>query len=238
MPPGTAKNASENVVVHPERLQDPRRFNMGGQYSAQKHPKYPIKVFVNSMSDLFHDQVPDAFIQQVFNVMTDPDHSHRVFQILTKRGERAAKWPGPWTPNIWMGVTCGHRDSKHQIDTLRGCAAKVKFVSAEPLLTSLSPLNLSGIDWIIVGGESGSGYRPMEMSWAREVRDAAVAQGAAFFYKQDSSGASSKRKYLVEEDGSCWQWLQYPDYLVPPLRVEPDSLKTHLKLFSAYQPAA
>src|ERR1019366_8484218 len=156
--PWTATNAAENVVEHPERLNDPRRFNMGGQYSEQQPPRYPIKIFVDSMSDLFHDQVSDAFIEQVFGVMTDLAHRHRIFQIATKRPERAAKWPGPWTPNIWMGVTCGHYKSKPRIDVLRGCAAHVKFISAEPLLTSLKPLDLTGIDWIIAGGESGTGF--------------------------------------------------------------------------------
>jgi protein gp37 len=235
--PWTATNAAENVVEHPERLNDPRRFNMGGQYSEQQHPRYPIKIFVDSMSDLFHDQVSDAFIEQVFGVMTDLAHRHRIFQIATKRPERAAKWPGPWTPNIWMGVTCGHYKSKPRIDVLRGCGAHVKFVSAEPLLTSLNPLDLTGIDWIIAGGESGTGFRPMEMAWAREIRDEAVSRGAAFFYKQDAAGCNGQRKYLVEEDGSCWKWLQYPDYLIPPVLVAPQNLKDHQKRFPWYTPS-
>ena len=232
--PWTANNASVNVVEHPGRLSNPTGFNMGGKLSEQKHPRYPIKIFVDSMSDLFHNQVSDAFIEQVFGVMTDPKHRHRIFQIPTKRPERAAKWPGPWTPNIWMGVTCGHYKSKPRIDTLRDCAAQVKFVSAEPLLTSLKPLDLTGIDWIIAGGESGTGFRPMEMSWAREVRDEAVSQGTAFFYKQDAAGCNGQRKYLVEEDGSCWKWLQYPDYLIPPVLVAPQNLKDHQKRFPWY----
>jgi protein gp37 len=235
--PWTATNASVNVVEHPERLSNPTGFNMGGKLSEQKHPRYPIKIFVDSMSDLFHDQVSDAFIEQVFGVMTDPKHRHRIFQILTKRPGRAVKWPGPWTPNIWMGVTCGHYKSKPRIDILRGCAAHVKFISAEPLLTSLKPLDLTGIDWIIAGGESGTGFRPMEMSWARESRDEAVSQGTAFFYKQDAAGSNGQRKYLVEEDGSCWKWLQYPDYLIPPVQVAPQNLKYHKKRFPLCVPS-
>jgi protein gp37 len=235
--PWTAANASINIVEHPKLLCYPARFNKGKE-AGEEHPRYPIKIFVNSMSDLFHEQVSDRFIEQVFAVMTAPEHQHRVFQILTKRPERTVNWPGPWTDNIWLGVTCGHRKSLPLIDTLRNSAAKVKFVSAEPLLTSLLPLDLVGIDWIIVGGESGKGFRPMEMAWAREIRDEAVAKRTAFFFKQDASGTSSQRKYLVEEDGTCWQWLQYPDYRVAPVKVEPQNLKQHLKQFPGYQAVA
>jgi protein gp37 len=133
-----------------------------------------------------------------------------------------------------MGVTCGNYKSKPLIDTLRGCSAEVKFVSAEPLLTSLVPLDLTGIDWIIAGGESGTNSRPMDMAWAREIRDMAVASDTAFFFKQDSARKMGMRPYLVEEDGSCWQWLQFPKHRIPPVLVEPETLSTHFRLYPQF----
>jgi protein gp37 len=224
----------QNVVEHERRLKNVFTFTSVYKKGKKAHPKYPIKIFVDSMSDLFHERVSNSFIERVFGVMTAPENRQKIFQILTKREERAAKWPGPWTPNIWMGVTCGHKDSKHRIDPLRSCGAKTKFVSAEPLLTSLMPLDLTGIDWIIVGGESGAGYRPMNMEWAREIRDVAVDSCVPFFFKQDAAGCTGKRKYLVEEDGSCWEWLQFPKSRIPRVLVDPETLSTHLKLYPQY----
>ena len=121
------------------------------------------------MSDLFHPQVPDAFIADVFQVMNDlPQH---IFQILTKRPRRAAKWQGDWTENIWHGTSVENRKSLYRIDPLRECSAKVKFLSLEPLLEPLGELDLDGIHWVIVGGESGKGYREMNHAWEREIRD-------------------------------------------------------------------
>lgn len=233
----TKANSTRNVKERPERLNDTSLFTAEYKGGEQPHPRYPVKIFVDSMSDLFHERISDSFIAQVFHEMSLPANSDKIFQILTKRPERAAKWAGPWTPNIWMGVTCGHYNSKDRIDILKGSQAKVKFVSAEPLLTSLMPLDLKGIDWIIVGGEAANKnqrLRKMDMAWAREIRDAAVRSRTPFFFKQDSAGTTGKRKYLVEEDGSCWEWLQFPKYRIPSVRVEPETLSTHLKLYPQY----
>jgi protein gp37 len=121
--PWTHNNAEDNVVLHPERLTKPYTW------------KKPRRVFVNSMSDLFHELVPDDFIEQVFEVMADlPQHT---FQILTKRPKRAGRWPGPWTPNVWMGTSVENRRVLHRVEELRVCGARVRFLSCEPLLEDL-----------------------------------------------------------------------------------------------------
>lgn len=189
--PWTARNAPENVIVHPDRLRKP--------YSWKK----PTRVFVNSMSDLFHDRVPDEFIAQVFQVMNDlPQHT---FQVLTKRPERAAAWPGPWGANIWMGTSVEDSRALARIDSLRQCKARTRFLSAEPLLGPLEPLDLSGIHWVIVGGETGPGYRAMDPEWARAVRDRCLSEKVAFFFKQDSAPRPGTNPLL---DGLAWE--QYP----------------------------
>lgn len=197
----TARNAEINVQLHPERLHKPYTW------------KRPTRVFVNSMSDLFHPLVPDEFIAQIFAVMCDlPQHT---FQVLTKRPERALLWPGPWAPNIWMGTSVEDRRAVHRIQALRGCGAEVKFLSIEPLLGPLGPIDLTDIDWVIVGGESGRSYRPMNHNWAREIRDACVEAGVAFFFKQDSGPRTEMRPWL---DNMIWE--QYPGDLAPPRPVE------------------
>ena len=170
------------------------------------------------MSDLFHELIPDEYISQVFAVMADlPRHT---FQILTKRPERAAAWHGPWAPNIWMGTSVEDRRVLSRIDHLRQCDAAVRFVSAEPLLGPLGRLNLDGIDWVIVGGESGPRHRPMNHDWARQIRDKCVEVGVAFFFKQDSGPHIEMRPWL---DGMVWE--QYPGQLTPPYpRDEPSEL--------------
>lgn len=214
--PWTARNAKENVRLHPERLRKPYGW------------KAPSRVFVNSMSDLFHPLIPDVFIADVFAVMADlPQHT---FQILTKRPERAASWPGPWTPNIWMGATVEERRVIHRIDTLRHCAAHTRFLSCEPLLSSLGALDLSGIHWVIVGGESGwhmrssTNPRWIQQAWAREIRDACVAQQVAYFYKQDSGHKTELRPWLIETDGTRWEWHQFPGELIPPHQLIEDGV--------------
>lgn len=208
--PWTPANAEQNVILHPERLRAPTKW------------KTPSRVFVNSMSDTFHDQVPDDFIARIFAVMVDlPQHT---FQILTKRPERAATWPGPWPKNIWMGTSVEDALAMPRIDLLRQCKAQTRFLSCEPLLGPLPKIDLSGIAWVITGGESGlhmadpkwRAKRWMNMAWARELRDACVEQGAAFFYKQDSGLRTEERPWLVEEDGSRWTWEQYPSLMTPP----------------------
>lgn len=160
------------VAAHPATLLMPYRWTA------------PRVVFVNSMSDLFHARVSDDFIMRVFSVMADtPRHT---YQLLTKRPRRAHRLANqlPWRENIWLGVSVETPDQLWRIDELRETPATVRFVSAEPLLASLGTVNLSNIDWVIVGGESGHGYRPMHADWARELRDQCAAAGVSFFFKQ------------------------------------------------------
>lgn len=144
----------------------------------------PKRIFVNSMSDLFHEAVPEDFIRQVFDVMARADW--HVFQILTKRSERlAALAPRlPWSPNIWQGVSVESVRYTTRIDHLRTVPAAVRFLSIEPLLGPIPDLPLDDIDWVIVGGESGPGRRPMVAAWAREIRDQCLRAGVPFFFKQ------------------------------------------------------
>jgi protein gp37 len=165
-------NAAENVVLHPERLDQPLRW------------KRPRLIFVNSMSDLFHEQVPLAFIERVFDVMTEADR--HVFQILTKRHERMVELTPnlTWPTNVWMGVSIESRRWAERADALRQVPAAVRFISAEPLLGSLADLDLAGIDWLIAGGESGPGHRLVRPEWVRELRDICRVQRVPFFFKQ------------------------------------------------------
>ena len=160
------------------------------------------KIFVNSMSDLFHEDVPVEFIQRVFDVMRRADW-HR-FQILTKRSERLLDLSPllPWMPHIWMGVSVENRDYTFRIDSLRKTGAHIKFLSLEPLLGPLRRLNLKGIDWVIVGGESGPGARPMEWSWVIEIRNQCQIAGVPFFFKQ--WGGVNKKKTGRELEGRTW----------------------------------
>lgn len=146
--------------------------------------KQPSTVFVNSMSDLFHESVDVAFIERVFDVMNRA-HWHQ-FQILTKRSERVAELSSrlKWGPNIWQGVSVETADYLCRIDHLRGTEAHIKFLSLEPLLGPLSDLDLRGIHWAIVGGESGPGCRPMSADWARDIRLQCMKANVAFFFKQ------------------------------------------------------
>ncbi len=146
--------------------------------------KKPQTIFVNSMSDLFHADVPLAYIQRVFDVMCRA-HWHK-FQVLTKRAHRLAELSAelPWPANVWMGVSVESQRYVSRIDELRASGAQVKFLSLEPLLGPLSDLDLAGIDWVIVGGESGVGARPMRPAWATEIRDQCINAGVPFFFKQ------------------------------------------------------
>lgn len=142
------------------------------------------RIFVNSMSDLFHREVPLSFIQRVFDVMRSAKQHQ--FQILTKRAERLRELDAKlaWAQNIWMGVSVENSNVIERINCLRDTRADVKFLSIEPLLGPLPNLNLSEIDWVIVGGESGPGAREMKEEWVRDIRDQCVASGTAFFFKQ------------------------------------------------------
>jgi protein gp37 len=144
----------------------------------------PRRIFVNSMSDLFHEKVPDSYIHRVFDTMNcAPQH---IFQILTKRAKRMMDL-GPslnWTPNIWQGVSVETSEYLWRVGALRKVPAKTRFLSLEPLLGPIEGLNLSGIHWVIAGGESGRGARPMDVAWALAIRDQCRRDGVPFFFKQ------------------------------------------------------
>lgn len=165
----------------------------------------PKRIFVNSMSDLFHKDVPLEFIQQVFSVMAKA-HWHQ-FQVLTKRSERLAGIQHllEWSDNIWMGVSVESEKFSFRIDDLRRCGAVVKFLSLEPLLGALSSLDLHDIDWVIVGGESGPRSRKMEESWVLEIRDQCLLAKVPFFFKQWGGVQKSKTGRLLE--GRTWDDL-------------------------------
>lgn len=166
---------------------------------APLHWKKPQVVFVNSMSDLFQDGVPVTFIQHVFTTMRAA-HWHQ-FQVLTKRSRRLLELSPKleWSENIWMGVSVENEKYQFRIDNLRQTGAAVKFLSLEPLLGPLPKLNLSGIDWAIVGGESGPGARPMRKEWVTSIRDQCSTAGVSFFFKQ--WGGVNKKKAGRELDG-------------------------------------
>jgi protein gp37 len=162
-------------------------------------------IFVNSMSDLFHENVPFEFIEKVFSVMRDcPQHT---FQVLTKRAKRLLELEAKldWATNIWMGVSVESSEYKPRIDDLRSTGAAVKFLSLEPLVGDLGELHLEGIDWAIAGGESGPGARYMDPSWVRSIRDQCVQSGVAFHFKQ-WGGVNKKRAGRIL-DGRTWDQL-------------------------------
>jgi protein gp37 len=164
----------------------------------------PRQVFVNSMSDLFHADVPEAYIRQVFEVMVAcPQHT---FQVLTKRAERLARLATklPWPSNVWMGVSVESPAYTWRIGYLRKVPAAVRFVSAEPLLAALPELNLSGIDWLIAGGESQSGCRPVDLAWFRDLRDQCRRADVAFFLKQLGGHPSKRGGEDALLDGRRW----------------------------------
>jgi protein gp37 len=160
-------------TLHPERLEQPKRW------------REPSMIFVNSMSDLFHEQMPISYLKQVFDVMADcPQH---VFQVLTKRHKRlleiAESGVLKWPDNVWIGVSVETQKYAVRVDYLRQVPAKVRFLSCEPLLGPLE-LDLEGIHWVITGGESGYEHRPIEKEWVRDIRDQCKKEGVAFFHKQ------------------------------------------------------
>ena len=183
------------LAVHPDVLEKPLGW------------KKPRTVFVNSMSDLFHKEVPGDFIGKVFDIMCRTEQ-HR-FQILTKRSQRLLRssYKLPWPANVWMGVTVENADYVFRIDHLRRTSAAVKFLSLEPLLGPLVDLDLEGIDWVIVGGESGPGARGMRREWVLDIRDQCVAANVPFFFKQ-WGGPNKKRAGRLLENQT---WSQMPD---------------------------
>jgi len=193
------------------RLQMMGQFNYrnGFELTLQPHMlelllqwKRPQSIFVNSMSDLFHDDVPLTYVQQVFDVMRRASW-HR-FQVLTKRADRLAKLDSSieWPANVWMGVSVENYEYVARIDCLRRTRACVKFLSLEPLLGPLPGLDLQNIDWAIVGGESGHGARPVREEWILEIRDQCRRAGVAFFFKQWGGRNKKKSGRLLE--GRTW----------------------------------
>lgn len=183
-----------DLKLWPERLGLPLRW------------KRPRRIFVNSMSDLFHKDVPDEYIERVFSVMCAADH--HIFQVLTKRSERLARLAPrlPWPSNIWVGVSIETIRYKWRVDHLRQVPAEVRFLSAEPLLDSLVELDLTGIHWLIVGGESGPSHRPCNPEWVRELRNLSQEYEVAFFFKQ--WGGRIPKSGGRELDGRTWD--EYP----------------------------
>lgn len=200
--PGHHFKQGFDLRLWPARLELPLRW------------KRPRRIFVNSMSDLFHEDVPERFIRNVFDVMVRADW--HVFQILTKRSERLAELGSslPWRPHIWAGVSIENRRFVHRADHLRLVPASVRFVSAEPLLGPLTELDLAGIHWVITGGESGAGHRPVNPDWVRNLRDRCVARRIAFFHKQ--WGGRYAKQGGRDLDGRTWDEL--PASLPMPAR--------------------
>ena len=165
----------------------------------------PQRVFVNSMSDLFHADVPLPFLEACFETMRRADRHQ--FQVLTKRPERAAALRDvlPWPANVWLGTSVESRDYYGRIAALTEVPAAVRFLSVEPLLGPVDDIPLDGIDWVIAGGESGPKARPMSADWVRTLRDRCVEDGVAFFFKQH--GGVNKKKTGRELDGRTWDEL-------------------------------
>ncbi len=166
------------------------------------HWKRPRMIFVNSMSDLFHEDVPTDYIAKVFSVMQAA--SQHTFQVLTKRPERAAELALdlPWPANVWMGTTVESADYLYRINSLVQIPAKIRFLSLEPLLGPITKLPLKGIHWVIVGGESGPNARAMQSKWVFQIRDQCQENGVPFFFKQ--WGGVNKSLAGRELDGRIW----------------------------------
>jgi len=187
-----------NVTLQPDLIEAPYKWSK------------PRKVFVNSMSDLFHEEVPLDFIKKVFNTMNNtPQHT---YQILTKRSSRLSELAHElhWSPNIWMGVSVENSTVFNRINDLRNVPANVRFLSCEPLLGPLTNMNLQGIHWVIVGGESGPKARPMEEEWAWEIKEQCKAEGVAFFFKQWGGVQKHKNGRLLKNE----LYEEYPDFQI------------------------
>lgn len=182
------------VTLHPDLLDAPLKW------------KKPRMVFVNSMGDMFHEDIPLEYIQQVFRTMEEADQ--HIFQVLTKRSSRMLELSSqlPWPQNVWMGVTVESGKYAYRIDNLKNTPAKVKFLSIEPMIGPVNDLDLEGIDWVIVGGESGHNARMIKESWAIDIRDNCIASSVPFFFKQ--WGGPNKKKTGKLLEGEIWD--QFP----------------------------
>lgn len=187
-----------DLKLWPERLSLPLQW------------KKTRRIFVNSMSDLFHKDIPDEYIRQVFEVMVKADW--HIFQVLTKRSSRLARFGKtlPWAPHIWVGVSIETDRYCWRADHLRQVPASTRFISAEPLLGPLDHLKLEGIHWLITGGESGVGHRPCDVQWVRDLRDRCQESGVAFFHKQWGGRTPKAGGRLL--DGRTWD--EYPSSLL------------------------
>lgn len=186
------KNGFE-VTLHPDQLTLPLRW------------RQPRCIFVNSISDLFHEAVPDDYIRRVFDVMAEADW--HIFQILTKRAERLASMSSqlPWPSNVWQGVSVENSEHTWRISYLGKVPASVRFLSVEPLLGPIPQLPLEAIDWVIVGGESGPDHRPVDPAWVRSIRDRCLAAGIPFFFKQ--WGGNTPKSGGRRLDGRTWNQM-------------------------------
>ena len=193
---GRTSGPGFGVTTHPDALRAPFQW------------REPRIVFVNSMSDLFHARVPIDFVRQVFAVMEDtPRHT---YQVLTKRANRLAKLAPslPWPPNVWIGVSVEDGQQLHRLDHLRCVPAAVRFVSAEPLIGALNGIDLTGIDWLIAGGESGPAARNVDPAWIRQLRDACLGADVAFFFKQ--WGGRTPKAGGRQLDNRTWDQMPLP----------------------------
>jgi protein gp37 len=183
------------ITLHEDLLEQPLNW---------KKPKY---IFLNSMSDLFHEEVPAEFIERIFKIMVRAEW--HIFQILTKRSERLRKIADdlPWAQNIWMGVTVESQDYIYRIDHLRNIPASRKFISIEPMLSPINQLPLQDIAWVIAGGESGPGARPLKPEWVRTIRDQCLDRGVCFFFKQ--WGGTKKARTGRMLDGRTWDEIPF-----------------------------
>jgi len=206
--PGCANCYAERMALRLKAMGNPNYIN-GFSVTMHEnvlelplHWRKPQTIFVNSMSDLFHEDVPEQFIFRVFDVMRRADW--HCFQILTKRSGRLIELSPQlsWVPNIWMGVSVEDEAHAFRIHHLRGTGANVKFLSLEPLLGPISSLGLEAIDWVIVGGESGPGSRPMKQSWVIDIRNKCQEAKVPFFFKQ--WGGINKKKMGRELEGRTW----------------------------------
>ena len=206
--PGCKFCYAERMAARLKAMGQPS-YAKGFEVTLQRHTlqvplrwKKPQVIFVNSMSDLFHEKVPTEYILDIFDVMNKANWHQ--YQILTKRPERLLELDQylPWNSHIWMGVSVESAKYKNRIDLLRKTSANVKFLSLEPLLGPLVPINLSSIDWVIVGGESGPGARDVEEKWVLDIRDECQNKGVSFFFKQ-WGGVFKKRNGRVLE-GRTW----------------------------------
>lgn len=186
-----------NVRTHIDLLEKPLKW------------KKPQMIFVNSMSDLFHEDVPTEFIIEVFNIMNTADR--HIFQVLTKRSERLLELNDKliWSKNIWMGVSVENEKNLNRIENLRMTNAAVKFISIEPLIGPIENIDLHNIDWVIVGGESGPKARIMKKEWVLRIKDICLANGVPFFFKQWGGFNKKSAGRLLE--GKTWD--QIPNHI-------------------------